>query len=103
MLVGRTIIEVDFASRWRAVHVGEGDAISGIVAGPREALCFMDTAFVFKSGPTYHSARKTCLAAITGMVDSDHARRCFVAAYAEDYIKKCWIEGHYSDSWRGQT
>lgn len=86
------VIGLKFSSRWRhPVHVGNDDRITGAVVGPNDALRFMQSKFMFRSGSTYRLAQQSCRQALAGKTDPESARRHFMDAYAEDCVRRCLL------------
>ncbi|HEV7436124.1 MAG TPA: DUF982 domain-containing protein [Pseudorhizobium sp.] len=83
-----SVIEVGFRLDWKMpVFVGDGDLLDVAILGPRAALKYLQDSLPIRSGQTYWNAVSACSAALLQSSDADHARVCFIAAYAECMVK----------------
>ncbi|MET3587548.1 hypothetical protein ABID21_003673 [Pseudorhizobium tarimense] len=87
-----SVIEVGFQLDWEhPVFVGDGDLLDTAILGPRAGLKYLQAGLPIRTGQTYWNAVQACSSALLGKGDLDHARVCFIAAYAECMFK---IEEH---------
>ena len=83
-----TVIDVGFQLDWaHPVFVCEGDFDDKAISGPRAGLKYLQENFTERSGQTYWNAVGACSSALLHRCAPDHARICFIAAYAEYMIK----------------
>lgn len=83
-----SIIEVGFQLDWEhPVFVGDGDLLDIAILGPRAGLKYLQVRLPLRSGQTYWNAIEACGAALLHKCELDHARVCFIAAYAECMVR----------------
>lgn len=77
-----SITNIDFALRWgKPVYVGESDTLDTAIAGPADAIRWMQTHFRSRNGFLYRRAHSLCHDALLGQVHPDFARQPFVDAW----------------------
>jgi hypothetical protein len=85
------VVKVDFDMRWkRPIHIGEDDLLTYAIITPGEAISIMRTRFHFRDSESYRRAWQSCHGALAGEVSLAAARKHFLAAYTEDYIRFKW-------------
>lgn len=83
------MISVGFALEWEfAVHVRDG-LDDKAIAGPREALRYLQRDFVLKTGHEYQTAVAACAGALRYRCHIETARTCFIVAYASYMANRC--------------
>lgn len=87
-----SVIDVAFAIDWGLpVFVTEGNFDDKAIEGPRAGLKYLQQNFKKRSGQPYWTAVSACNSALLGRSTPDHARVCFIAAYADHM---CKMGGH---------
>jgi Protein of unknown function (DUF982) len=80
-----SVIPVGFRLEWEfAVHVGYGPDTKAI-AGPRQALRYLQEDFGIRSGQPYWTAVADCNSALRYRCEVEIARTSFIVAYS-DYV-----------------
>jgi hypothetical protein len=69
------------------VFVGKGNQLTGAVAGPRQAIEYMQSNFRFQDGETYVNAWTGCHDAVAGRIGLAIARKLFVTAFVRDSVR----------------
>jgi hypothetical protein len=83
-----SVIEVGFKLDWEyPVFVDDGELLDIAILGPRSGLKYLQEGLPLRSGQTYWNAIEACGSALLYRCDLDHARVCFIAAYAECMVK----------------
>jgi hypothetical protein len=83
-----SVIEVGFQLGWEhPVFVGDSDLLNIAILGPRDGLKYLQQGLPLRSGQTYWNAVHACSSALVRKGDLDHARVCFIAAYAECMVR----------------
>lgn len=82
-----TVISVGFSLQWDfAVQVQDG-LDDKAIAGPGDALRFLQQDFAIRSGQEYWTAVAACSGALRYRCHLEIARTCFVVAYASYMVK----------------